>query len=360
MIIMNIRMPLKIAARRDGIDFVLKPSYFGHNHPIRRPNVKKKRLPIFVVFIGVLLSSVFLGLARGAEQHRVALPDVVPLKLRYNVGETLYYRLVRQNNNFRMDGTKSGEMKVVTYFTRTRLPDDGQGCVQEKFVWKRFEFGQSMTAAPAKLAEFKGGEGFSLVYSVNDADAIYKLDFSSLPRTFEGFIFMILTWDAVTFDGLTRPTQYLSVPDTAPIGAEFKETREAPDLIFSYPPLVSESRYHFSGKGWIRVNGISMIKGMPCVIVESANLENTVEMNISIQSLNIKTQGLEHFWAKTYLSLADGRIVRGELVGPVAMIQDVRMPGREKPDHSEFVVIGYLDMDLLSEAEFNAELGKTK
>jgi hypothetical protein len=322
--------------------------------------MKKKRLLISVLSIGVLLSSVPWGLARSAEQHRVTLPEVVPLKLRYEVGETLFYRLTRLNNNFRMDGTKSGEMKVVTYFTRTRLPNDAEGRVQEKFVWKRFEFGQSMTAAPAKLAEFKGGEGFSLVYSVNDADAIYKLDFSSLPRTFEGFIFMILTWDAVTFDGSTRPTQYLSIPDKAPIGAEFKETREAPDLTFSYPPFVNDSKYHFSGKGWTKVTGISTIKDIPCAVVESANLENRVEMNLSIQSLNIKIQGLEHFWTKTYLSLVDGRIVRGELVGPVAMIQDTQLPGREKPDHSEFLVIGYLDMDLLSEAEFNAELSRTK
>jgi len=308
--------------------------------------------------IGILFFPLPESSAQSPEQDKLALPEVLPLKLRYKVGETLHYRLTRLNKNFRMDGTKFGEMRVVTYFTRTRLPDDEEGRVQEKFLWKRFEFGQSMTSAPAKLAEFKGGEGFSLVYSVNDGDAIYKLDFSSLPRTFEGLFFMILTWDAVTFDGLTRPTQYLSVPDTAPIGAEFKETREAPDLIFSYPPFVNESRYHFSGKGWIRVTGLSTIKEIPCAVVDSANLENRVEMNLSIQSLKIRTQGFEHFWAKTYLSLVDGRIVRGELVGPVAMIQDIQRLGREKPDHDEFLVIGYLDMDLLSEAEFSAELNK--
>jgi hypothetical protein len=322
--------------------------------------MEKRTLSLSALAVAVLLSAFTWNMAWGRKQEKTALPKVLPLKLRYRVGETLYYRLVRQNNNFRMDGTKSGEMRVVTYFTRTRLPDDGQGRVQEKFVWMRFEFGQSLTADPAKLAEFKEAEGYSLVYSVNDGDASYKLDFSSLPRTFPGFIFMILTWDAFTFDGLTRPTQYLSVPDEAPIGAEFKETRAAPDLVFSYPPLVNESKYHFSGKSWVRVNGISMVKGIPCVVVDSANLENTVEMNLHIQSMNIKTHGLEHFWAKTYLSFEDGRVVKGELAGPVAMIQDVLLPGREKPDHSEFQVIGYLDMELLSEAEFSAELGKTK
>jgi len=322
--------------------------------------MKKGVLRTSALAVGVLLSALTWNMAWGGRQEKTALPEVVPLSLRYEVGETLFYRLVRQNNNFRMDGTKSGEMRIVTYFTRTRLPDDGQGRVQEKFVWKRFEFGQSLTASPAKLAEFKEADDYSLIYSVNDGDAIYKLDFSSLPRTFPGFIFMILTWDAFTFDGLTRPTQYLSVPDKAPLGAEFKETREAPDLVFSYPPLVNESKYHFSGKSWVRVNGISLVKGIPCVVLDSANLENTVEMDMRIQSMNIKTQGLEHFWANTYLSLEDGRIVKGELVGPVAMIQDVLLPGREKPDHSEFLVIGYLDMDLLSEAEFNMELGKTK
>lgn len=322
----------------------------------------KKSYLLPPLLLSYLALSFLAGSGRSSEKkpEKISVPEILPLKLRYKVGETLHYRLVRQNYSFKMDGTKSGEMRVVTCFTRTRLEDDSQGRVNEKFVWKSFFMGQTMTSSPLKMSEFKEAENFTLLYSVNDAKAIHKLDFSTLPRTFIGFFFMLITWDAVTFDGATRPTEYLCIPDEAKVGTEFSDTQGPNDLVFSYPPLVTDSKYIFSGKSWVKLTGISLVKKIPCAIIEFANLENRVEMNLHLKPMEIKTQGFEHFWGKTYLSLEDGRIVRGELVGPLAMIQETKIPGQEKPEHSEFLAVGYLEMDLLSEEEFHSELRKIK
>jgi len=322
--------------------------------------MSKKVALVSALFVGALLFYVPRIFPRGGAQEKVALPEVVPLKLRYRIGETLYYRLTRLNNNFRMDGTKSGEMKVVTYFTRTRLPDDAEGRVQEKFVWKRFEFGQSLTAAPARLLEFKEAENFTLVLSVNEELAIEKFDFSSLPRTMDGFMFMILTWDAVTFDGLVRPTPGLRIPDEAPLGAQFQERTNPRDFVFSFPPIVTESKYTFSGKSWVKLVGVSLLKGIPCALLQAGQMENRVMMNMHLKPLELQNRGFEHFWAQTYLSLEDGRIVRGELVGPVVFILDLQGPGQDKPQRSELLAIGYLEMDLLPEGEFDGELRKAR
>ncbi len=304
----------------------------------------------------------FIVFALGALPRAVeaaTVPNKVPLKLRYPVGTTLYYRLERVNSNYRLDGTKFSSMKAVAYFTRTRLDDDPQGKVQEKFTWKRFEFGQSLTAAPpARLSEFKAAEDFSLVMSVNEEMAIEKFDFSSLPRTFDGFIFMILSWDAVTFDGLVRPTPTLPIPDDAPIGTVYSDQGGPVEFKFSYPPLVSDSRYLFSGKSWVKALGLSRVGDIPCALCESGMLENKVEMNIRLAGMDVKMRGFESFWGKTYVALGDGRVVRGELVGPVTMIQDTTRAGGSAPEHSEFLVIGELTMDLLTENEFKAALAK--
>lgn len=325
--------------------------------------MKKSYLfPLLVLVISYLALLFLAGSGWSSEKksEKISVPEILPLKLRYKVGETLYYRLVRQNYNFKMDGTKYGEMRAVTYFTRTRLDDDSQERVNEKFVWKSFFVGQAMSPSPLKMSEFKEAENFTLLYSVNDAKAIHKLDFTSLPRTLSGFFFIILTWDAVTFDGAARPTEYLSIPDEAKIGTEFSDTQGPDELVFSFPPLVTDSKYTFSGKNWVKLTGVSLLKKIPCAIIEFANLENRVEMNMHLKPMEIKTQGFEHFWGKTYLSLEDGRIVRGELVGPLAMIQEIKMAGQEKPEHSEFLAVGYLEMDLLSEEEFHSELRKIK
>jgi hypothetical protein len=311
-----------------------------------------------ILFVGVLVLYNFLSSESNIEEEKISVPEVLPLKLRYKVGETLYYCLVRENFNFKLDGRKSGGMKAVAYFTRTRLDDDNQGRVNEKFSWKGFWFGQTMTPGPVKMKEFEAGENFSIIHSVNDDEALSKYDFSSLPRTMDGFFFMILTWDAVTFDGMIRPTKYLPIPDETRVGAEFKETREPHDFVFEYPPLVTDSKYTFSGKSWMKILGVTTVHDIPCVIIEFANLENRVLMNIHLKPMEMRIQGFEHFWGKTYLSLEDGRIIRGELVGPITMIQDLQMPGLEKPEHTEFFTMGYLEMDLLSEEEFKAALKK--
>jgi hypothetical protein len=309
---------------------------------------------VFLVALGFL--SVYPESRSEKKTAKISVPEILPLKLRYKVGETLYYRLVRNNSNFKMDGTKSGEMKVITYFTRTRLQDDSEGKAQEKFVWKRFQFGQTMGLHPLKMVEFNPARNFSLVYSVNEELAISKFDFSPLPRTMDGFFFMILTWDAVTFDAAVRPTKSLLIPDEARIGAEFRPTREPHDFVFEFPPLVTDCKYTFSGKDRVKILGVTTVDDIPCAIIEFAESENRVEMNLHLKPIEFKIRGFEHFWGKTYVSLDDGRVVRGELVGPVAMIQDIQGPGPAKTEHSEFLVIGYLEMNLLSEKEFQAEL----
>ena len=85
-----------------------------------------------------------------------------------------------------------------------------------------------------------------------------------------------------------------------------------------------------------------------------------VEACLLDESRQILARGFENFWAKTYLALDDGRILKGELVGPVSMVQDIRRPGQAAPEHSEFLEIGELTMDLLSEAEFKAELAQRR
>ncbi len=323
--------------------------------------MNKKFILILVLVLGVLFLGNFLGLCLENGETKVSLQEPLPLKLRYKIGETLYYRLIRQNINFKMDGSKFGEFKAIAYFTRTRVKDDSEGRVREKFTWKSFAVGQSMTPnQPVKLSYLKEAENFSLVISVQDEDAITKLDFSELPRTIEGLWFMIMAWDALTFDGLTRSSPYFKFPDSALLGTVIKSTRGPYDFLFEYPPLVTNSKYHFSGKNYSKVLGVSVVKNIPCVIIEFSNSENIVLMNLNLKPVEIKSKGFEHFWGKTYLSLKDGRIVKGELIAPVTMVQDIKMPGQEKPNHVEFFTLQKLELEMLAPDVFNFEVKNKK
>ena len=318
--------------------------------------MKKKLIIIFVVVVNIVVPPVTAAVS-GTNMDRISLREPIPLKLRYSVGETLYYRLLRHSDLFQMDGSKFGEHKAVAYYTRTRLENDSLGRVTERFTWKRFGFGQSLTPdKPAEISYLEEAKNFSLVCSVQDEDILSKFDFSGLPRTIVGMWFMIMSWDAITFDGPVRPQKYFSFPDSAQIGTEVKSTRGAHDFEFDFSPILTDSRYTFSGKGCSKVMGVCMVKDTPCAIIEFSDSENVILMNVDLAQVKVKSRGFEHFWGKTYLSLEDGSILKGELLAPVANIQDIQMPGQEEPSHTEYFILQRLELEMLSPEEFEREV----
>lgn len=323
--------------------------------------MSKKIIIILALFMS--FSFIFIIIATSSEmnQDKVSLKEPLPLKLRYKVGETLYYRLIRHNINFKMDGLKFGELKAIAYFTRTRVENDNQGRVKEKFIWKSFRVGQSMMPdQPVKMSYLKKAEDFLLTISVQDEDILNKLDFSKLPRTIEGLWFMIMAWDAITFDGPARPQRNFEFPDTALIDTEIRDTRGPWEFPFEYLPLVTDSKYFFSGKFCSKVIGISLEKDIPCAVIEFLASENKVLMNLQLKPVTVKNRAFEHFWGKTYLSLEDGRIVRGELHAPTLIVQDLWMPNQKEPTHSEYFVLQKLELELLSPEEFDLEVKKQR
>jgi len=316
-----------------------------------------KRSVFIVGAVIILLIPPVMSEASDDAFGTASLGDPLQLNLRYPVGTTLYYRLLRHSDMFNMDGSKFGQHEAIAYFSRTRLEDDERGRVGERFTWKYFAFGQSIVPGePITMSPLKEAEDFSLICSVQDEEILTKFDFSRLPRTLEGLWFMIMSWDAITFDGPVRPQEHFDFPSAAPIGTEVKSTRGAHDFVFAYPPIMDGSSYSFSGNNRSMVLGITRVKDIPCAIIEFYDSGNVIHMNMSFSAVKSESRGMEHFWGKTYLSLEDGSVVKGELVAPVMQTQDLQMPGQSKPERMEYLVMQKLELEILSPAEFESEI----
>jgi len=311
-----------------------------------------------VVKLVLLVLAVTHGpvLAQSLESAQVDLARPLPLKLAYPVGEILHYRLDRRALSYAVDGRRVGEVRSVAFFTRTRLPDHPELGVQEELAWDWFEHGQSLTDAPAEPRPFEPAEGFTLVFHPNTADALERLDYSGVPATMDGFNFMIMTWDVFSFDGLARPNPHFPFPDSASVGEIVHETRGPHDFRFEFPPLVTDSRYSFSGQNRARILGVSTLGGEPSVIVEFSGAENPLEMTLNYGPFPIKVTGFEHLWGKSYLSLRDGRIVRGELaVHNTIVVQGPGVAEGEPLSLSEASNIGDIQLQLLSPEEYERQ-----
>ena len=292
-------------------------------------------------------------------EYQIDLKKPIPLKLRYPIGKIFHYRLNRHSDIFRMDGKKFGEQRAVAYFTRQRIENTEYGQIQEKFTWKKFGFGESFDSSQSiKLSYLEEAEGFMLTFCTADEDLITKFDFSSLPRTLPGMWFMIMSWDAVTFDGAVRPQDHYNFPDQACIGTEFRNSRGPYVFPFAYPPLVTDSAYSFSGNCHAKIIGVGIVKETPCAIIEFSHAENRISMNMDLNTLKMKTRSLEHFFGKTYVSLEDGSIVKGVLTAPVAQVQDLHISRQKNQQHLRLHIMQRLEMDLLSSEIFTKEISK--
>lgn len=313
-----------------------------------------KKMPDFIFFSAIIcLSITVMGSVQTSNEHQMDLREPVPLQLRYPVGKIFHYRLRRHSDIFRMDGTKFGAQRAVAYFTRQRIENTKDGQIQEKFTWEKFGAGESFDPdQPLKLIYLKEAEGFTLTCCIMDEDLITRFDFSSLPRTIPGMWFMVMSWDAVTFDGAVRPQNHYDFPDSACIGEEFKNTRGSYVFPFEYPPFVANSKYTFSGKNHAKIIGVGTVKETPCAIIEFSHAENRIIMNMHLNTLKMETRSLEHFFGKTYLSLEDGSIVKGVLTAPVSQVQNLHIPGQEKQQRQTLFIMQRLEMDLLSPETF--------
>jgi hypothetical protein len=319
----------------------------------------KKKPDIILFSIIICLCILVIRADAVIVEYQIDLEKPIPLKLRYPIGKALHYRLIRHSDIFLMDGNKSGEQNAVAYFTRKRVGNTREGQIQEKFTWEKFGSGESFDLnQPVKLTYLEEAEGFTLTCCMTDEDLLTQFDFSSLPRTLPGMWFMIMSWDAVTFDGAVRPQNHYDFPDTACIGTEFQNRRGPYDFPFAYPPLIADSLYTFSGKNHAKIIGLGMVKKTPCAIIEFSHAENRIIMNMNLNTMKMKIRSLEHFFGKTYLSLEDGSIVKGVLTAPVAQVQDVHMPGQENQQHRNLLIMQRLEMELLSAEEFNKEISK--
>ena len=315
-----------------------------------------------ILIVAVLFVDLAFGqsaVSSGDAQALVNSP--LPLMPRYEQGRPLYDTLTRHDVIFTLEGAKTSEHKSVSHFIRTRGADGADGRIREQFRWASFRWGK--TNGPdevLKTREVKEAQGWTLEFSMADSDLPEAADFSDLQRDWGGFHFRIAVYDAITFDGMSRPTARLPLPEEAPIGAEVKATDGGRVFDFGFPPLFSKFEYTLGRKHSARILGVSLVDDVKCAIVEFSGPENKFESTLNLQGVEVAGHGFEHFWGKTYLALDDGRILKGELVGPVTQVLDILIPGQEQPRRQQQLIMQHVTLELVSEQEFRLAAGGTR
>jgi len=275
------------------------------------------------------------------------LNDKYDISLRPEIGDISYYKLERINIFIDDKGEVNNNQKFIIYFTR-ECSDYETGLPVEKYTFDRFYIGANRVLEEIEMKQVKTVEGFTFKSKLSDSEILEKIDYSSIPKTFESLMFMIMTWDVITFDGLTRTSEDLEIPKFIKIGDEFISKVSENFFKFDFEPILRESHYRFIGKDKSIFKGISIVNNEPAAIMFFMSEYNEISMDMNL--MNINQLGREFFYGNSYISLNDGKILKGELVSPVYFKQ--RMGRGEDAQTSNFLVIQKLFLNLLSKSDY--------
>jgi hypothetical protein len=253
-----------------------------------------------------------------------------PLDLRRKgkTGEQRAY-LVRRTNamldrNGRLINRTIGEGKVL----RTLLKEVEPGLWAERIEWQRFAIAQSQGPNdwPA-LSEIQEARGLSYEFSPRTFDYVnIPGDFGRIPNFMAGYFMKVLGMDLTGWDAMVLGLRG-AVGDAVKIGqAELSRPWQEGIVIGMPSGQAAAGRYQL-GEMRVVVAGVTRTLGEPCVLLWVSAEGNEVKQDIGGEQLAMKMLGTEYFRGQLSVSLLDGRVVAGELWGPVVTVIEMGMGG---------------------------------
>ncbi len=240
-------------------------------------------------------------------------------------GEVRRLLVRRENRAVDRRGTTIGWTVAEGVVERTLLEKVEAGAWLERVAWKRFAFAevQGSSAKPAAADEpAAAGTSFTTVTGRYDPGSWPKVADGSLEGR-AGSTLAILGLDAVTWDAFAGLLSG-SFGGSVSIGSSARQS--------GHDEAVAEvargTRYSI-GEAEVRVRGVTVIGDEAALLVNFlvSGSRLTVEREFGAGRLHIR--GTEYFNGWGAFSLADGRVLEGELYGPLISTTELGATGGE-------------------------------
>jgi hypothetical protein len=233
-------------------------------------------------------------------------------------GEVHRYLVRRTNLNLDRLGRVVGSLVAEGTVTRTLVEEVSPGRWAEEMEWQSYSRGQSVGGGPvAQLVEVEAARGIRYPFVFGDFDHVnVPGDFGRLGDGLDAYLMKVLAIDASTFDavllqlrrefgdsGFIGRVTYGGVWDSAVGISEGGATRDAASYRLGETRAV--------------VAGVTRWGGEPCALIWFSGDGNSVQQHLVTERLVLRTEATEYYRGAFALSLIDGRIVAGEVWGPL-------------------------------------------
>ena len=271
-------------------------------------------LPIIVFLV--------LGMSSNIYAQEVTLKDFLErsfnLKPKYKVGDKDFYHIttvyLTMNDSGRVAQTQALE---GAYLRETiRIENDKQ---IDRFIWKHVSKGQRQGRGEIEeYAVMDFTKHFQYDFSIVDWEPEhFPVDLSSIPKTMEGWGFVVKLLDAHTFDVVARLEDYegtlIYIGDTAVLPAE------GIPVVMDFPPLFTDT--HFTNAPFhTTFKGITLYDNEPCAILSFRSDDCQVRLVVNMMDMKLPTDGISYYFGEVFLSLESGKIMWGQIIERVDSI----------------------------------------
>jgi hypothetical protein len=152
----------------------------------------------------------------------------------------------------------------------------------------------------------------------------FPVNLSSIPKSMEGWGFVVKLFDAHTFDVLADMNVYQGrmthVGDSALLPAS------AIPVSMDFPPLFTDT-YFVNADLTTAFQGITLWRGEPCAILVFRSDDNGLHMVTNINNMKFPSDGSSYYWGEIYLSLQHKKIIWGKIIERVDMVTSLATLG---------------------------------
>ena len=280
-----------------------------------KSNIRFEVIVLFTFGILMLLPSIIQA---QEDELKLLLQKPFHFQPNYRVSDKDYYHMKTIYRTMNDSGRVANTQVFDGYFSRevTRMELEERF---DHFEWKYVKKGQSLRKGEIKEFEIMSYT-CNFQYDMSDKEwerHHFPIDFSSIPKTMEGWNFVVKLFDAHTFDVLMERHGFegklIHIGDKA-----YQPADDAP-ITMDFPPLFTDT-YFTSARVDITFQGFSFVNGEPCAILLFQSDDNSVRMVVNMMDMKLPTEGVSYYWGQMFISLATGRLVSAYLLERVDSI----------------------------------------
>lgn len=233
-------------------------------------------------------------------------------------GESRQYVIRRTNLNLDRLGRVVGSLVAEGRFSRTLIEEVSSGRWAEELEWWSFSIGQAFGRDPVtQLSEVEAARGIRYPFVFGEFDHVnVPGDFGRLGDGLDAHLMKVLAMDATTFDAVLLQLR-LELGDSAAIGRVVYGGVWDSAVGISRARGAGDAASYQLGETRAVVAGVTRWGGEPCALIWLSGDGNEVSQDLSGGPLVVRTRATEYFRGSFALSLIDGRIVAGEVWGPL-------------------------------------------